>query len=99
MPYPVAVAAMAAGHGIDLAPALTASLHAATGNLVSAAQRLAASRAIEALRLDREPDRFVLDGKWDFVGRGTTIRMVKGDARCLSGADYGTTPMILLRGD
>jgi ribonuclease HII len=26
----------------------------------------------------------VLDGKWDFVGRGTTIRMVKADARCLS---------------
>lgn len=40
MSYPVAVAAMAAGHGIDLPSALTASLHAATGNLVSAAQRL-----------------------------------------------------------
>jgi urease accessory protein len=38
--YPVAVAAMAAGHGIDLPFALTASLHASTGNLVSAAQRL-----------------------------------------------------------
>jgi len=56
MPYPVAVAAMAAGHGIDLAPALTASLHAATGNLVSAAQRLVplgqtdAQRIIEDLR-------------------------------------------------
>ena len=38
--YPVVVAAMAAGHGIDLPSALTASLHASTGNLVSAAQRL-----------------------------------------------------------
>ena len=26
----------------------------------------------------------MLDGKWDFVRRGTTIRLVKGDARCLS---------------
>ena len=40
MPYPVAVAVMAAGHGIDLPSALTASLHASAGNLVSAAQRL-----------------------------------------------------------
>jgi urease accessory protein len=40
VPYPVAVAVMAAGHGIALQPALTASLHAAAGNLVSAAQRL-----------------------------------------------------------
>jgi urease accessory protein len=38
--YPVAVAAMAAGHGIGLMPSLTAYLHAGTGNLVSAAQRL-----------------------------------------------------------
>jgi ribonuclease HII len=51
---------------------------------MSAAQRLAASRAIEGLQLACEPDRVVLDGKWDFVGRGTTIRMVKADARCLS---------------
>jgi urease accessory protein len=56
MPYPVAVAVMAAGHGIDLSSALTASLHAATGNLISAAQRLVplgqtdAQRIIEALR-------------------------------------------------
>jgi len=40
VPYPIAVAVMAAGHGIALQPALTASLHAAAGNLVSAAQRL-----------------------------------------------------------
>jgi ribonuclease HII len=51
---------------------------------MSAAQRLAASRAIEGLGLGRDPDRVVLDGNWDFVGRGTTIRLVKGDARCLS---------------
>lgn len=38
--YPVAVAVMAAGHGIDQRPALTAFLHAAAGNLISAAQRL-----------------------------------------------------------
>jgi urease accessory protein len=38
--YPVAVAAMAAGHGIELSSALTASLHAAAANLISAAQRL-----------------------------------------------------------
>jgi len=38
--YPVAVAALAAGHGIALGPALTAYLHAACANLVSAAQRL-----------------------------------------------------------
>lgn len=39
-PYPVAVAVMAAGHGIELLSALIASLHASAGNLVSAAQRL-----------------------------------------------------------
>src|SRR3954447_9701163 len=31
---------------------------------MSAAQRLAASRALEGLHLDAEPDRIVLDGKW-----------------------------------
>ena len=56
IPYPVAVAAMAAGHGIDLGFALTASLHASTSNLVSAAQRLVplgqtdAQLIVEALR-------------------------------------------------
>jgi len=40
IPYPVAVAVMAAGHDIELRSALTASLHASAGNLVSAAQRL-----------------------------------------------------------
>jgi len=53
--YPVAVAACAAGHGIALAPSLTAFLHALAANLVSAAQRLVplgqtdGQRAIAAL--------------------------------------------------
>lgn len=53
--YPVAVATCAAGHGIALAPALTAFLHAVAANLVSAAQRLVplgqtdGQRAIAAL--------------------------------------------------
>ena len=51
---------------------------------MSAAQRLAADRALEALGLDGDPDRVLLDGKWDFVGRGTTTKLVKGDSRCLS---------------
>lgn len=38
--YAIAVAVLAAGHGIPLTPALTAWLHAAAANLVSAAQRL-----------------------------------------------------------
>jgi urease accessory protein len=38
--YPVAAACLMAGHGIALAPALTAFLHGAVANLVSAAQRL-----------------------------------------------------------
>lgn len=49
---------------------------------MSAAQKLAASRALDGLGI--QADRVVLDGKWDFVGRGTSIRMVKADARCLS---------------
>jgi ribonuclease HII len=51
---------------------------------MSAAQRLAADRALEGLGLAADPDRVVLDGNWDFVSRGTTIKLVKGDARCLS---------------
>jgi ribonuclease HII len=50
---------------------------------MSAAQRLAAERAIAGLGLG-EPDRVLLDGSWDFVGRGTTTKLIKGDARCLS---------------
>jgi len=49
---------------------------------MSAAQKLAADRALEVVGLP--VDKVVLDGKWDFVGRGTTIKLVKGDARCLS---------------
>lgn len=47
---------------------------------MSAAQRLAAQRAIEGLGLT--PDKVLLDGRWDFVGGAT--RIVKGDATCLS---------------
>lgn len=38
--YPVAVAATAAGHGVPLAPALHAYLHAVAANLISAGVRL-----------------------------------------------------------
>jgi len=40
LPYPVAVAVAAAGHGVALAPALSAFLQAVAGNLVSAGLRL-----------------------------------------------------------
>jgi ribonuclease HII len=46
------------------------------------AQRRAARRAIEQLGV--MPDRVLVDGNWDFVGMGSTIRIVKGDATCLS---------------
>ena len=49
---------------------------------MSAAQKLAARRAIDGLGLT--PDHVLIDGNWDFVGTGTTRRIVKGDARCLS---------------
>jgi ribonuclease HII len=49
---------------------------------MSAAQKLAAARALDGLGL--VSDRIVVDGNWDFVGRGNTIRMVKADVRCLS---------------
>ena len=49
---------------------------------MSAAQRLAAERAINGLGVD--PDHVLLDGKWDFVGGGSTQRIVRGDARSLS---------------
>jgi ribonuclease HII len=50
---------------------------------MSEAQRLAAARAIDGLGLG-EPTKVLVDGNWDFVGRGTTMKLVKGDARCLS---------------
>lgn len=49
---------------------------------MSAAQRLAAQRAIQGL--DLEPDQVLIDGNWDFVGGGRTRKIVKGDATCLS---------------
>jgi ribonuclease HII len=49
---------------------------------MSAAQRLAARRAIDGLGLT--PDHVLIDGNWDFVGLGTTRKIVKGDAKCLS---------------
>ena len=60
---------------------------------MSAAQRLAASRALDGLEI--EPDALLLDGRWDFVspppgrpaggGFGGTVRtVVGGDATCVS---------------
>jgi ribonuclease HII len=49
---------------------------------MSEAQRLAARRALDDLGVPAE--RVLLDGKWDFVGDGTSQMLVKGDARCLS---------------
>jgi ribonuclease HII len=46
------------------------------------AQRRAARRAIEQLGV--VPDQVLVDGKWDFVGMGSTTRIVKGDVTCLS---------------
>ena len=46
------------------------------------AQRLAAKRAIQDLGV--EPDQVLVDGNWDFVGGGRTMKLVKGDARCLT---------------
>ena len=54
---------------------------------MSAAQKLAARRALEGLRGSNgaiEPDGVVLDGKWDFVGHENTRMLVKGDMKCVS---------------
>ncbi len=48
---------------------------------MSAAQKLAAQRALAGLGLG--VDRVLVDGKWDFVG-GKTLRIVRGDATSLS---------------
>ena len=48
------------------------------------AHKLAARRAIEGLALPSAPDKVLVDGHWDFVGMGTTQRIIKGDATCLS---------------
>ncbi len=49
---------------------------------MSAAQRLAAQRALKGLGV--VADRVLIDGNWDFVGGGNTRRIVRGDATCLS---------------
>ena len=49
---------------------------------MSEAQRLAARRAIDGLGIT--PDAVLVDGNWDFVGRGTTKRIVRGDATSLT---------------
>ena len=50
---------------------------------MSAAQKLAAKRAIEGLGVG-EPSAVLVDGQWDFVGGGRSHRIIKGDAGCLS---------------
>ncbi len=49
---------------------------------MSAAQRLAARRALDGLGV--VPDIVLMDGRWDFVGGDNTRTIVKGDASCLS---------------
>ncbi len=49
---------------------------------MSAAQRLAARRALDGLGV--EPDRILLDGKWDFVGSSNVRTIVRGDATSLT---------------
>ncbi len=49
---------------------------------MSAAQRLAARRALDGLGI--EVDRVLLDGNWDFVGGGRARTIVRGDATSLS---------------
>jgi len=49
---------------------------------MSAAQKLAARRAIDGLGVS--VDAVILDGKWDFVGHANTRKIVKADAKCLS---------------
>ncbi|MDQ4131773.1 MAG: ribonuclease HII [Actinomycetota bacterium] len=49
---------------------------------MSEAQRLAARRAITGLNM--EPDVVLVDGRWDFVGKGVVRRIVRGDASVLS---------------
>ena len=49
---------------------------------MSAAQRLAARRALDALEV--VPDMVLMDGRWDFVGGDNTRTIVKGDTTCLS---------------
>jgi ribonuclease HII len=46
------------------------------------AQRLAAARALDGLGV--EPEHVLIDGNWDFVARGRTHRIVRGDRTSLS---------------
>lgn len=46
------------------------------------AQRLAASRALDALGI--EPDAILFDGKWNFTGSRSATGIVRGDAKSLS---------------
>jgi urease accessory protein len=52
--YPVAAASLFAGHDIPLAPAMTAWLHGAAANLVSAAQRLVPLGQTDGQRILRD---------------------------------------------
>ncbi len=49
---------------------------------MSAAQRLAARRALDGLGV--EADVVLVDGNWDFVGNGRTRTVIRGDTTCLS---------------
>ena len=49
---------------------------------MSAAQRLAAARALETLGI--AADRVLVDGNWDFVGGSRTAKIVRGDETSLS---------------
>ena len=49
---------------------------------MSEAQRLAARRALNALKI--KPDRVLLDGSWDFVAEGNSETIIKGDQISLS---------------
>lgn len=50
---------------------------------MSAAQKLAAARALDGLGV--RADVVLIDGNWDFTGARCTVQtLVKGDARCLS---------------
>ena len=49
---------------------------------MSAAQHLAARRALDALGVVH--DQVLIDGNWDFVGTGNTTRIVGGDATSLT---------------
>ena len=49
---------------------------------MSAAQKLAARRALDGLGMTA--DRVLLDGKWDFVAQGTSTMLVRGERESLS---------------